>query len=396
MSVKSFDKSFDLIIVILFYISITTTLYFSSLSQSMGGEGTSVPMYILLFPFGVSFLQLFRVFMLLGRSKMGPLAKSWLRIFIYYAIALVYGLATNQNVNNYYVMWFIICPTSAWFYYSAVVIINPSLKETLIKISFWALVVFVGISLYFIPRSVRSNGLFSSLNTSYYALLAYPMVMMNTSKVKRVLATLLMVIVVLLSMKRGGIVSIALAFVIYLLFATNLGVFKKVMVVAVSIGALFYLIPKVDEMTNGTLTTRYEFSQGGGDEEGRATMYKVVWNAFGSSGLMEQIFGHGLNAVVNNKVLSGDAAHNDYLEFIYDYGIIGLILLLLYQWQLLLITYRSLKGKRYFLSTILAFTSTIVLSMVSIVYAFYYFLIIIPFWCVVNQVQIEERKKVSL
>lgn len=138
-------------------------------------------------------------------------------------------------------------------------------------------------------------------------------------------------------------------------------------------------------MSNGTLQVRYEFTQNEGDEEGgRASMYPMIWEAITQSDMTEIAIGHGHNAIVSNDILYGLSAHNDYLEFLYDYGAIGLLLLLLYQWELIKITYRTYKYNRDFLSTIFALSSIIVLSMVSVVYAFYYFLVIIPFWCVIN------------
>lgn len=393
MAVNSIGRTIDKIIVILFFISITALLYYSSLSQSEGGDTIAAPIYILLSPFVVAFLQFARTVLLQGSYKLGHLGRSWLYIFIYYCLAFLLGSLTNHDVTSYYNIWFVICPPAAWLYFSVVLKANPSLKTTIINWSFWFFLLFAIISLYFIPRSVKLNGLFTALNTSYYVLFAYPLVLLNDSKLKKLIATVLMVIVVLLSLKRGGYASISVAFILYLLFGTETSLLKKTILAAFCVGLLIYLVPKIDDMTNGTLAARLEFSQTGGDDEGRMSMYPIVWRAVWNSDAFEQVFGHGVNTVVTNKVLSGDAAHNDYLEFLYDFGIIGLFLLIYYQMQLFIITRRAQKNKRFFLPTIFAFSIIIVISMVSIVYAFYYFLLIIPFWCIMNQIQIEGSKE---
>lgn len=389
MTARTKDDLIDKFIIILFFASITMLLYFSSLAQSEGGTSMAAPMYILLLPLGVAVLQFLRVCMFL-RTKMSGLSKTWLFILFYYILAFVIGFFDGQKVLDYYIVWFVLCPPAAWLYFPTIVKVNPSTRDLLVNWSFWVLVLFSGISLYFIPRSIRSNGLFSSLNTGYYVLFIYPLVMLNSNKMKKIIATTLMIVVVILSMKRGGYVVVALAFSLYLLFVKKTSLIKKIIIVAICLSALAYAIPKLDEMTNGTLTTRYEFSQNGGDHEGRSTMYPIVWKSIWNSDAFELVFGHGPNAVINNGVLNGDAAHNDYLEFLYDFGIIGLILLILYQWQLILITIQSYKNKEYFFPTIFAFSTIMVLSMVSIVYAFYYFLLIIPFWGIVCQSQVKR------
>ena len=369
----------DKFIVLLFFLSITSTLYFSSLGQSNGQNSMAASIYVLLWPFGVAMLQLLRVFMLIGQRRTDSLSQTWIYIFIYYMLAFVLGTMSNHLELNYNTAWFIVCPPITWWYFSAVIKVYPQMKDTLVILGFWFLLVFSFISLYFIPRSLRDSGLFASLNTGYYVLFIYPLAMLNSNRLKRIISTVLMLIVIFLSMKRGGYVVIAIAFTSYLLFASKLSLFKKVIIVAASVGLLAIIIPKIDEYTYGTLSTRFEFSQNGGDEEGRSAMYPRVWKAFNDSDFLAQIFGHGLNAVSIDRITEGDAAHNDYLEFLYDFGIIGLCLLLSYQWQLFLITLRSKRDKSYFLPTIFAFTTIVVLSMVSIVYAFYYFLPIIPF-----------------
>lgn len=394
MARKTISNSIEKLIVILFFLSITSTFFYSSLSQMEGQANISAPMYILFFPFVVTILQLFSVLFLMGSYKTSILSRSWLYIFIYYVISLAMCLVGGGGKINYNTAWFIICPPVAWWYFSIIIKAKPSLKDTLINLSFWVLIIFSLISLYFIPRSMNANGLFKSLNSGYYVLFIYPLAMLNNNKIKRIISTALMLLVVLLSMKRGGYVSIGLALIIYGFFASKINILKKLLVVGVSVGTLLYLIPKIDEMTYGTLSTRLEFSLSGGDEEGRADMYSRVWKAFSNSDFLSQLFGHGLNAVSIDKVTEGDAAHNDYLEFLYDFGCIGLFLLLSYQWQLFLITVRSKQDKRYFLPTIFAFTTIVVLSAVSIVYAFYYFLLIIPFWCIMNEC-LKTKKQVA-
>lgn len=378
------SKSLDKFIILLFYFSIIILFYYNGLSQSNIVQAEfQAPMLVLLLPFLVSALQILRIFSM-GKPFLSPLAKSWIYIFVYYSFAFIIGAAQGTTHYNYNTIWLIVCPPITWMYFSTVINKNNEVLTFLQKWSFWIFLIFSVISLYFIPRSVRDIGLFSSLNTGYYVLLSYPLVMLGNARWKKIVATVLLIIIVFLSLKRGGIVAVVLGYSLYFLLSSNKHLVRKLVVAGVSVTLLIYALPKINEYTNGTLMVRYEFTQNQGDEEGRASMYPIVWRSVWDSSPAEILVGHGHNGVVNDNVLQGLSAHNDYLEFLYDYGVFGLILLLVYQFRLFRITIRSHKTKECFLSTIFALTSIVVLSMVSIIFSYYYFLLIIPFWCVIN------------
>ena len=385
-------KNIDRIIILLFYFSIVIGFYYSSLSQSNGQERFFTPLPFLILPFGIAFLQLFRIVIMMGGGKMCTLGKSWLFILLYYLFAFIISYNYGINQFKYNTYWFVVCPPLSWIYYSIILKENSSISDLLIKWSFWILVLLSVISIYFIPRSVNDRGFFSALNTGYYVLFAYPMVLLDRSKMKRIIATFLMVLIVLFSLKRGGIVSVALAFTLYILLSSKVKIINKIIIIVLFTGVLGYLLPWIDTMTSGTLTARYEFTQNGGDEDGRVAMYPMIWNAIGQSSPFEIVLGHGHNAVSSNRVLYGLTAHNDYLEFFYDYGLVGLSLLIIYQIRLFVITKKCRNSNKNYLPSLFALTSIVVLSMVSIVYAYQYFLLIIPFWCVLNN-KVTTKKK---
>lgn len=378
------SKSLDKFIILLFYFSIIILFYYNGLSQSNTVQDEfQAPMFVLLLPFVVSVLQVLRIFSM-GKPVISPLAKSWIYIFVYYLFAFIIGSAQGAAHYNYNTIWLVVCPPITWMYFSIVINKNNEVPAFLQKWSFWMFLVFSVISLYFIPRSIRDSGLFSSLNTGYYVILSYPLVMLDNARWKKIIATVLLIIIVFLSLKRGGIVAVVLGFFLYFLLSSNKHWVRKFVVAGVAVLLLVYAIPIINEYTNGTLMVRYEFTQDQGDEEGRASMYPIVWRSVWDSSLAQMMVGHGHNGVVNDNVLQGLSAHNDYLEFLYDYGVFGLVLLLVYQVRLFRITIRSHKTEEGFLSTIFALTSIVVLSMVSIIFSYYYFLLIIPFWCVIN------------
>lgn len=379
-------RSLDRVIIILFYFSIVIGMYYNGLSQSFGQERTITPRFFLILPFVIAFLQLVRIITMSGRVKLDSLGRSWVYIIIYYIFAFLLSRVYGISQFKYNVYWFVVCPPLSWIYFSVLLGDGKNIVNYLLKWAFGFFVIVSGITIYFIPRSIDYSGHFASLNNGYYVLFAYPMVMLVDNKMKKTIATILMVLLLLFSLKRGGIIAVGLSFSLYILFSSKAKIIVKIIITAIFVGILLFLLPRIDKITNGTLMARYEFTQNEGDENGRKSMYPLVWESVRQSSSMEIVFGHGHNAVVSNNVLQGLSAHNDYLEFLYDYGIIGFFLLLIFHFKLFSITIRAWKTKTGFLGSIVASTSIVVLSMVSIVYAYQYFLLIIPFFCVINRI----------
>ena len=72
------------------------------------------------------------------------------------------------------------------------------------------------------------------------------------------------------------------------------------------------------------VTNRFE-AMNEDEGNGRLDIYSDVFVQYLDSDLFSQLFGHGYNMV--SVVLKGPSAHNDFLEVLYDYGIIGFIIL---------------------------------------------------------------------
>ena len=76
------------------------------------------------------------------------------------------------------------------------------------------------------------------------------------------------------------------------------------------------IVERLNEMLNG-------------DTNGRSAIWENVLEAFNASTLSEKLIGHGYHAFRFYKysgymyILNGNLAHNDYLNTLYDYGIIG-------------------------------------------------------------------------
>ena len=77
-----------------------------------------------------------------------------------------------------------------------------------------------------------------------------------------------------------------------------------------------------------------EISEDGGS--GRIQIWGRVYLSYASGSIFERLFGQGYQSVTS-LMLTGRAilAHNDYLEILHDYGIIGIVLFSIWLFQVL-------------------------------------------------------------
>lgn len=79
---------------------------------------------------------------------------------------------------------------------------------------------------------------------------------------------------------------------------------------------------------------RFENPEDNASNNARIDMYERTYSAFRSSSFAKQLFGHGYKAV--EKDLFGNPSHNDLLEILYDFGLIALIIYIIFLFKLLL------------------------------------------------------------
>ena len=82
-------------------------------------------------------------------------------------------------------------------------------------------------------------------------------------------------------------------------------------------------------VNNEYLLLRYEKTIEG-DSSQRDVIYSNAWNLwYHSENFSNTLFGYGFDATINNPAMGGSRAHNDWLEILVDYGLIGALLYLL-------------------------------------------------------------------
>ncbi|MDD6556647.1 MAG: O-antigen ligase family protein [Collinsella sp.] len=179
---------------------------------------------------------------------------------------------------------------------------------------------------------------------------------------------------IMMTGSRGGLIANLAAF--FAAFSVALKQTNRKMIWLVISGLLIVLvltnIDTVLAMLPGSVAERFlgaSISKGTGLE--RTTAWKNVLAAFGSSDLLRQFLGHGYNATID-VTFNGLVAHNSYIEVLYSFGFVGL---LLYMFAVVLSAVRAWCSRRFVVVFALVGFCALLMSLSS--YAFK------PFWAVV-------------
>ena len=209
------------------------------------------------------------------------------------------------------------------------------------------------ISVFLIKIHLAGNGNIGQVVfLTYYCLTALPLVVIFVKgKNSRNLCILLCVAISVVSTKRTGTIALILGiFVMLVLDAHIQGSLKEkwkrymylFIAICIGSGAVLYL----ENRSGLEIFDRFsKLSTDGGS--GRDVIWAITLQAFNVSNLREKIWGHGFQSVYYRLRPGGFSrfSHNSYIEYLYDYGIIGLSLLVLFVLFLIIIEIKFIREK---------------------------------------------------
>ena len=168
----------------------------------------------------------------------------------------------------------------------------------------------------------------------YYTITLLPFILCCSGKVRNLL--LIMTIVsVFITLKRTALIAIVLSLFVYLFVRFKNRDERKLRLVLYGIAALIVFVIAyqlaVKYTGNDILTKLLDTQEDGGSN--RNIIYQAVIDQFSSISTSQKLFGVGYNGVrySYNIISAGTivSAHNDFLEVLCDYGVIGLFLYIL-------------------------------------------------------------------
>ena len=131
------------------------------------------------------------------------------------------------------------------------------------------------------------------------------------------------------------------------------------------------------------------------DGSGRGRMYVAVWQGIRNSNWFDVLFGHGMNSA--GRVAGAGYAHNDFLEVLYDYGVVSFVCIVVYfvsliRYAIQMIIRKSPYAPAFAFSMVIGIT----LSMFSYFLIFYTFVTcIMAFWGYVLKMETSRISEVT-
>jgi O-antigen ligase len=163
--------------------------------------------------------------------------------------------------------------------------------------------------------------------------------------------------------------------------------FSKIFIVFIVVIGLSGLYDHFNSRSDDYITNRLSSIQDDGGS-GRVDIYNTVFNSFEKQFFENKLMGVGHNGVRNSGIVwetrgvanQNLSSHNDFIEIIYDYGVIGIIIYLFFIKSVISNTLKIRKlDSRLFQANIVSLIMFLVMSMVShlILYPTYFAYLVI-------------------
>ena len=198
----------------------------------------------------------------------------------------------------------------------------------------WTITIVVLLLAYYYLNNYYKNELFIVENTSsgaYAILYLLPFLLCHKKVVFQISSILLTLLIIMLSLKRGGFLALLAAVVVFLLI-TQIGIKKQrfnikrlLLLIVLPLGLYALILYLNESVLEGLLFSRFENDETG---SGRTYIYQQYWMLLWDSSPSQLIIGHGWMGSIRDSGIEF-TCHNDFLEAIIDFGIIGFLFYIL-------------------------------------------------------------------
>jgi len=280
---------------------------------------------------------------------------------ILFAMAVLTGiyaiLEPDLPSGLYYWVRFLVWPCGAIVFYRLV--LNRVINENLLLNAIYLIII---ICVSFTIHYLSTPNLPIAQNASAYTLLwILPFILLKRNSKLFIPIFIITCIGILLPIKRGAIISLIISLVAYSISMAYLKRRLKnalnilfILVVFISVFVLFYQ----REYERIYLRTRdfYEPDKFG---SGRAKMYSALFQHWYDANPFQIIFGFGSRSVQIYTgwyfagTESGPYAHSDWLGFLHDYGILGILIMIWLHLYLIKIIILLIKKRHFYLTVFL-------------------------------------------
>ena len=204
----------------------------------------------------------------------------------------------------------------------------------------WAIITYIIFLIFYLPGLLygKEGSAWTYASYTFGALL--PFVLWSDEKeLKKWILFVLGVIAVFLTGKRGPFLSILAVAFIYLMsiifsrkYSLNRRISYMLMLFLGAFCISFWATRMLDSIESNTFTRMLNIENELSDSRG--PIVEATLEAFSNSNIIQKIWGHGFNSVVNDHIYPALgtylSSHNDFVEILYNVGIVGLSLYVIF------------------------------------------------------------------
>lgn len=319
---RSFIKENNSITLILFtfilFLFSLTRVYRNSIDYSSSSVGGIWNIIVLLFCICSILCFIFAANKVKGDKTIG--------------LIIVYGLISFANnilrveftiTSVYNTLMILSFPLTLYFFYFLFSKYSSKKFATVFFILYYVL-----LTLVLATNLMRLSGHLTYIMVSnvYYLLCLFPLAL-SVAK-KKTLLVLLTFIPIITSEKRVALLSFVISLAVYILVKSILQRDLKKVFIYIIIGATVFvvftlLLSFFERRFNVAIMSRLlNLSNDRGS--GRADMYQAIYRAFNDSPVFNKLFGHGIDTSKNILIVHDDV-HDDFLQILYEYGLISFL-----------------------------------------------------------------------
>lgn len=303
--------------------------------------------------------------------------------------ALVFSITSIilTAISGYYSVYRLPFRFIMMIYWSSTFVITYYFSRQLISLKKVLWIIAYSLPVFFIAFIIVVNQNIDSasillLNNVYYIFFLLPFILSLRPQLIRSIGVLIIFAAIVISLKRTALLSISISLIFiyfYKLTDFNRIIFRKVISIFIFFMVIFagYLI--FNDLTQSYHLSWYERLVSISTDNGsnRLLIWEKIITVLKNQELYYWLIGRGYLA---SEVFG--AAHNDFLEILYDFGLVGLLLYLIFITKLIHY-YFKMKKAHYFLSpaygvSIIMFLMSSMLSQL-IIYP-YWFILLVVYW----------------
>jgi len=213
----------------------------------------------------------------------------------------------------------------------------------------------------------------SHIAVSYFPLFVLPLLLLPSSRIIRLASIAITAIVIISSVKRGGIIAFGMSMMAYIFvqqYVSKSSMGKKIVVIIAVLVAMAGVGIYLSQQEDNVIERIANLKEDGGSD--RDMLWKDTFHNILNRDLGFRMVGMGYRSAQEESTYKLPA-HNDVLEIWYDFGGIGLTLYGIAFFSLCLYTLRMLKRKsRYAPHMMLTMSTYFFISMISIVILYFW------------------------